>query len=201
MSRTRGDKLRASLAFEAARILAERGDEDFEKARRKAAERLNCRDRKQLPDNSEIASALDDYLALYGGERRRRSLRQQRLAALGAMKALGKFNPRLVGPVADGTANDHSPIRLYLFADTPEQLSLELLEMGIPWDEEEHTLLFPNGSRRNHPALCFLAGEHAVELFCLPQAEAHCPPISPVNNRPERGLTRRQLEEMLDQPC
>jgi hypothetical protein len=200
MSRSRNDKLRASLAFEAARILADRGDDDYEKARRKAAERLNCHNRKQLPDNAEIAHALDEYRSLYGGNQHRSTLDELRRTALEAMQALRRFNPRLVGPVADGTASAFTPIRLHLFADPPEQLNIELMEMGIHWTEEERQLLFSDGSRRHQPALCFFAGEHAVELICLGEGDAHSPPVSQLTNRPERGLNQQQLQQAIASP-
>ena len=48
------------------------------------------------------------------------------------MLFLARFRPRLVGPVLSGTAGPHADIGLHLFADTPMDVLLFLMEHRIP---------------------------------------------------------------------
>ena len=103
-----GDRVRQTVAQEAARIIVEQGIRDYRVAKVKAAERLGMNMRGALPRNAEIELAISNHPALFGGDSHADFLRSMREAALSAMELLNSFTPRLVGPVLQGTADENS---------------------------------------------------------------------------------------------
>jgi hypothetical protein len=195
--RHRASPKRLQLAYEAARIMAEQGIAEFERARRKAALRTGISDRRLWPTNEEIQEALLAQRRLFETGRQAEDLRRLREQALAAMRQFDDFNPRLVGPVLTGVADGRQGVRLHLFADSPEEVVLMLLNQGIPWQERETSLRFSGGVRRSHPVLVFLAGETRIELVVLPLAARRNPPLDPVSERPYKGANVREVARLL----
>lgn len=129
-SRTR--ERRQRLAHEAARLMAEGGIRDFQMAKRKAAQRLGILDDASLPRNHEIEEALRQYQRLFLGDRQPAEVHRRREAALRALEFFAGFQPRLVGPVLEGTADARSPVDLHLHSDDPDAVPRWLDEHGIP---------------------------------------------------------------------
>ena len=194
----RSGNLRRRIAVDAARILVESGDHNYSKAGRKAAERLGCRDLRQLPSNSEIEQALREHQQLFRGEEQAGALQRMRQLALEAMESLQEFNPRLVGPVLTGTADRHSKIELHLFSDSPEQIAFYLMELRIPWRDGEKRLRYPQGVVCRQPLFRFQAGETEIELIWFPPKDLHQPPLSPLDQRPLQRASLNQLRSLLE---
>lgn len=199
-SRSRPGSERQWLAYEAARIMVEDGVTEFERARRKAALRAGIGDRRRWPNNEEIQQALLAHRRLFDGERQARELRALRRQALIAMRRLADFRPRLVGPALSGSGDIAQGVRLLVFADTPEEVILALIDQGIPWREQEEWLRFGGGARRAHPVLCFLAGETPFALVVLPRSALRNPPLDPVTDRPERGADTEEVQRLASEP-
>ena len=53
-----------------------------------------------------------------------------REVALKVMRSLESFHPRLVGPVLEGTADEHARISLHVFNDPPDAVVIHLLDKG-----------------------------------------------------------------------
>jgi len=193
------DRLRINIAYEAARIIQDLGQHDYNAARNKAAQRLGCKNRNRLPNNREIEQALLEYQHLFHADDQQLSVQQQRQLALEAMSNLQRFSPRLVGPALKGTADQHTPLQLHLFADCPEDLALFLMERGIPYREGEKTLLFPKGIKQKLPTFRFRSGETEVELVCFPTKSISQPPLSPIDQRPEQRASASQLRTLLSE--
>jgi hypothetical protein len=194
----RSDIQRQHLAYEAARIMAEQGEQEFERARRKAASRLGVTDRRSWPRNDEIQDALLQQRRLFDPQATHRTeLRRLRGHALGAMRLFAAFAPRLVGPTLTGTADASTGVRLYLFAEGPEEVILILLDQAIPWQERERTLCYAGGRRAVHPAFHFVAGDIPVELVVLPVQSRRDPPLDAVSERPERGADLAEVERLI----
>jgi hypothetical protein len=194
----RGEHLRRALAQEAARLMAEQGIEDYGLAKRKAAERFGATDAAALPRNAEIEAALVEHHRLFASGTHGSTLASLRRAALQAMKLLREFEPRLVGPVASGTASDHSEISLHLFADTPETVAMRLLDRGIPHQVAERRLKYEPGRLVTYPAFRFVAGDRPVDAVVFPLNGIRQSPSSPVDGRPMRRVDASQLETMLE---
>ena len=86
-----------------------------------------------LPSNDEIEIALADHHALFGGEAHLLALRRQRVEALGWMRRLARWQPLLVGGVAEGWATEHSDVRLELVADDPKAVEMALAGEGVTY--------------------------------------------------------------------
>jgi len=180
----RGEHLRRALAQEAARIMSEQGIEDYLLAKKKAAERWGATDAAVLPKNSEIEAARAEHHRLFGAERHAVTLRELRTTALSAMRVLSEFQPRLVGPVLSGTASAHSDITLHVFAETPEAISLRLLEAGIPFNCGERRLRYEQDRMVTYPSFQFIAGGTSIDAIVFPIDGIRQAPASPVDGRP-----------------
>lgn len=192
------DHLRTTLAYEAARIIEESGEHDYHKARIKAAQRLRCRDKNRLPSNSEIEQALIENRLLFHADEQNRSMQALLHLAQKAMSSLQQFSPRLAGSILRGTANSNTPLQLHLFADSPELIAFALIQSGIPYLEGDKTVLFPAGEKRRQPLFSFQSGAREVELICFsPETIGH-PPLSPIDQRPEKRVSLSQLNSLLE---
>jgi nitroreductase len=190
--------LRVVIAQEAARTIAEDGVRDYQLAKRKAAARLGVRDlHGNLPSNTEIEAALEERQRLFGGAARDGELARLRRAALAAMRLFKNFEPRLVGPVLTGTATAHDDVQLHLFSDTPELVSIMLLELSIPHEELERRLKRLSGEFVAAPAYRFLAGAAAIEVVVFDYDGLREPPASLIDGRPMRRAGLREVEELL----
>lgn len=189
----RDQQMRMRIAQEAARLMSEEGVQDFYQAKRKAAQHLGAPDTRNMPRNQEIESALVAHQRLFGSEQRSGHLKALREAAVQAMRFLSGFRPRLVGSVLSGTAGQHADINLHLFADTPEEVSLFLLDNNIPFQAAQKKLRVSRETWQEFPAYEFMAGDHPVELVVFPREGRREAPRSPVDGRP---MQRARLEEV-----
>ncbi|KAA6185547.1 hypothetical protein F2Q65_08525 [Thiohalocapsa marina] len=186
------------MAYEAARLLADAGGAELDRARRKAAARLGLGNRRCWPDNAEIQQALLQQQRLFNGAGHAADLAELRRQALAAMQAFEAFEPRLVGPALDGTATREQGVDLLLFADRPEDVVLSLLEQHIPWRQSDEAFRYAGGEQQTHPVLTFIAGEVPVSLAVLPPQARRNPPLSPVSEQPERGAGPAQVRALLE---
>jgi len=194
----RADLLRQAVADEAARIMNEQGVDDFRLAKRKAAERLGVTDASILPRNTEIEAAMMAHHRLFANDRHAADLTDLRRAALAAMRLMADFQPRLVGPVLNGSASAHSEINLHLFSETPEAVSLRLDERGVPHEVLERRLRFERDRAVSYPALRFVAGRQTVDAVVFPLDGIRQSPCSPVDGKPMRRANATEVEDLLD---
>jgi hypothetical protein len=128
---------RARIAAAAARLMAEDGIDDFALAKRKAAKQLGVSEGQALPGNDEIEAELRDYLALYQADEHPQRVAELREIALGAMRALERFNPYLTGPVLKGIAGPYAEIELQLFPDSVKEVEIFLLDRNLSYETRE----------------------------------------------------------------
>lgn len=185
------------IAVEAARLLADSGLESLDHAKRKAAQRLGCRDRALWPENAEIEDTLREHQRLFLTDRQPDALHRLRSVAIEAMQAFADFRPRLVGAALEGTADVHSGVRLLLSADAPEEVAFALTDRHIPWQPSEVNLRFAHGRRETRPSFRFRAGDTAVELVVLRQADISDPPRDLASGQPLNTADREQVTELL----
>jgi len=129
----RRERDRIRIAQVAARLIVEHGLTDWTLAKRKAARQLMLPETTALPSNDEIEIALADHHALFGGEAHSIALRRQRVEALVWMRRLVRWDPLLVGGVAEGWASEHSDVRLELVADDPKTVEMALAGDGVSY--------------------------------------------------------------------
>jgi len=192
-------RLRTLIAQNAARILTEGGQRDFAAAKRKAAAQLGITDERNLPDNAEVEAALLEHQRLFHGSRQTERLRALRETALQAMTMLAEFQPCLVGPVLNGTADDNSVVYLHLFANTAEEVLVFLLEQHIPFEQGDRRVRYGNGRTGIRPKFSFIAGDTEIQLTVFPPQERSRAPLSPIDGRPQQRANRSQVESLLRQ--
>jgi hypothetical protein len=200
MSHRNRNGIRERLAYEAGRLAGELGSGDYTHAIRKAAERLGITDQRLWPKTKDVEEALQRQRRLFGGEHQGLELRRVRQEALEAMRHLERFRPRLVGHALRGSADLNTGARLLLFADSSEEVVLELINRRIPWRQRDRLFSYRNGERKAHPAVSFAANDVPLELVVLPGDAVRNPPIDPVTDRPERGVDAAGLSALLALP-
>ncbi|MDC3959599.1 nucleotide-binding enzyme [Polyangium jinanense] len=203
MSSERTGGLRGRIATEAARLMYEEGVKQYFTAKRMAARRLlgraggkNLRYRPQdLPSNGEIRDALLAMAELAEGERRTRRLFAMRVVALRVMRALGPFEPRLIGSVSTGHIRRGSDIDIQVFTDDEDAFERHLA--GLGWGfERERVSIFKFGQIREY-VHHHVADVFPVELTVYERRELRFRPRSSTDGQPIQRVKIPALEALL----
>jgi len=201
---TRGDRhndrLRQEVAFEAARILATEGQRNYGQAKQKAAHRLGLSGRSGLPSNAEVEAELKRYQAMYGGSELIDDLAEKRRAALEAMKFFGRFRPKLVGPVLEGTSDQHSRISLHVFCETEDDVIAFLLSRNIRFEQETRRIRWHDSSYRDLELVVIEADGQCFELALMAGSSWKQPPPDPVDGRAQRRAGTQEIERLINEP-
>lgn len=197
--RSSNRRQRQEVAAEAARIIATEGQRSYLAAKHKAAERLGAAARGGLPTNAEIETALKQWQHLYGSPEHAKRLRAMRLTALEAMGFLHCFQPRLVGPVLEGTADEYSRICLHLFSEDPDAVVRFLMEHGIDFEQERRRIRWHDGEYREVDVVVVESGEQTVEMTLMIGRDAVHPPPSPIDGNPVRRIGPADLRALIEQ--
>ncbi len=125
----------AEIAATCARIIAEEGEQDYNRAIRKALARLNLPENTRYPRHADITDALTHYLALFQAHSQPDALRRLRIEARNILKLLNNALPNsaavLVGAVALGHANAFSAIEIELLVDDYKSFDFFLFDHEI----------------------------------------------------------------------
>ena len=194
---TRTRERRHRLAHEAARLMAESGMRDFHQAKMKAAERLGIHDDASLPRNREIEEALREYQRLFQGDTQASGLRQRREAALRALEFFAGFDPRLVGPVLEGTADAHAPVALHLYSDDLDAVPRHLDQHGIPAEARSRRIRLDRERIAEFPVWLFSAEDLTFDLTVLPHDALRQAPLSGIDEKPMKRASATQLRALL----
>ena len=188
------------LAQEAARLIVDQGIRDYRAAKIKAAERLGMSTRGSLPRNYEIELAVSEHLALFGRESHADFLQSMRAVALSAMGLLAEFEPRLIGPVLNGTADENSSVNLHVFSDSPESVAMLLDEQGYRTRAYERRLK-ANRNRGSTPdtyaGFQFDYEGESIEATVFPVDGIRQSPISPIDGRPMTRADTKAVQKLL----
>ena len=194
---TRTHERRTRLAQEAARLMAVGGIRDFHQAKLKAADRLGIHDDASLPRNREIEEALREYQRLFQGDATAEALQRRREAALHALDFLAAFDPRLVGPVLEGTADANTAVALQLHSDDAEAVGCFLRNHGIPAEARGRRVRLDRERDLDADVWLFAADDLAFDLTVLPHDALRQAPLSPVDEKPMRRASAAQLRALL----
>lgn len=129
--------MRQRIAQIAARMMAEDGIEDVGVAKRKAARQAGAPDTRNLPDNTEVEAALREHLQLYQTDEQSDRISALREDALELMAWLQRFQPHLVGAALAGQAGRYAEVDLHVFADSPKDIELFLINRNIDFSSRE----------------------------------------------------------------
>jgi len=110
-------KLRRQIAFQAARLMYDRQETEYYRAKQKAAKTV-CRGwvkPKDLPSNAEIREEVLRLAQMLEGHSRQDRLLEMRIDAVSIMKMLGDFPTFLIGSVLTGHVRSGSDIDIHVF--------------------------------------------------------------------------------------
>lgn len=195
----KGARVRQQVAHEAARILATEGQRNYRTAKEKAAHRVGASPRMGLPSNAEVEEALKSWISLYGGAEHDAHLAELRRAAVEAMKFFAEFRPKLVGPVLEGTADRYSRICLHVFSEDPDAVARFLMNHNLPFEQESRRIKWHDGEYRTMELIVLEAGGRTIELGQLHGNDARHPPPSPIDGRPQRRASLREVETLIEE--
>ncbi|MBW8367539.1 MAG: hypothetical protein K0M70_06740 [Arenimonas sp.] len=179
----RTQQRRLLVAQEAARLLDAGEQVDNDQARRKAASRLGVFGDAGLPDAALIREALGERQRLFG-RAQAPALGVLREAALQAMAFLASFDPRLVGPVLEGTAGDRSGVQLHLHPQDPDDVARFLHDQRIPVQPGTRRVRLERDRSADLPCWHFTADGVDFELVVLPSSALRQAPLEPLEAAP-----------------
>ena len=124
---------RRLIANAAAKLIAEGGLADYERAKRKAAHNLGFSENTGLPENAEVEEELRTHQRLFQSEEQARIVQYLRRKAVDIMGILRQFTPYLTGSVLDGSAGRYTEIDIQLFTDSVKDVEIFLLNRQIDY--------------------------------------------------------------------
>ncbi len=121
-------KIRRQIAWQAAKLMYEREESEYYRAKLKAARKIQKGwvAPKDLPSNAEIRDEIQNFARQMEGELRNQNLLEMRVAALAMMNLLQKFRPRIIGSVLTGHIRSGSDIDLHIFSNSLAAVTSEL---------------------------------------------------------------------------
>jgi predicted nucleotidyltransferase len=191
------NKLRRQIAYDAARLLYDRQESEYIRAKIKAASRL-VRGRvkpQDLPSNAEIREQVQNFARMFEGETRNANLQAMRVEALRMMRLLKKYRPRLIGSVLTGHIRKGSDIDLHLFTDNIESVTAELEYHGIRY-ETEYKRVVKQGERQLYKHV-HIQDRFEFELTVYPADKSNFPFRSSITGKPIEKANIQQLEQLL----
>jgi len=191
------NKLRQQIAFEAARMMYQRQESEYYRAKLKAARQV-CRGwvkPKHLPSNREIRDQIQLFARLHEGDDRTKNLREMRIEALRMMRLLRPFRPRLIGSTLTGHVRHGSDIDIHLFGDSVEAVCAVLDNEGADYTVE-HKHVRKHGEERvfTHVHVC---DRFPIELTLYAADLAHYVFKSSVTGKAIERASVAELEQFL----
>ncbi len=131
-------KLRRQIAWQAAKLMYEREESEYYRAKMKAARKIQKGWVKpaDLPSNAEIRDEIQKLAILFEGEERKANLKEMRLAALWIMQHLEKYRPRIIGSVLTGHVRQGSDIDIHVFSNSVQAVASLLEYLNLPFEIE-----------------------------------------------------------------
>jgi hypothetical protein len=191
------EKIRRRVAWEAARLMYDREESEYFRAKLKAARRVAQGELKprDLPSNREIRDQIQAWARLHEGERRTANLRAMRLEALRMMRILRSFRPRLIGSTLTGHVRGGSDIDLHVFSDSIEAVADALDVEGLAY-EVQRKRVRKHGIEQTfvhiHVEECF-----PFELTIYPSDMAHFVFKSSITGKAIERASIAELEQLL----
>ena len=190
-------KLRRQITWIAARLMYDRQESEYYRAKIKAARQV-CREwvkPSDLPSNAEIRDEIQTFARLYEGEQRTTNLLEMRLEALCMMRVLCKFRPRLIGSFLTGHVRQGSDIDLHLFSDSIEAVAGALDQQGMVYDIERKRVR-KQGEERVFTHV-HVRDRFPFELTVYAAKQAHIVFRSSITGKPIERASIAELEAQL----
>ncbi len=195
----KNSRLRRQIAWEAARLMYDRQESEYYRAKMKAAKRI-CQGwvkPADLPSNAEIRDEIQSFARLIEGDSRDKELPDMRVAAIVMMRRLAAFRPRLIGSVMTGHVRQGSDIDLHLFCDAAEPIAHILEQEGLECDVE-HKHVRKQGEERVFKHI-HVTDRFVFELTVYASDQAQYVFKSSITGKAIERATLPQLERLMHQ--
>ncbi|MDH3693187.1 MAG: hypothetical protein OER96_01270 [Gammaproteobacteria bacterium] len=198
MASIRTQDLRRVVCEETAKIVIDEGIRDYQHAKLKACERLSVNPDQVMPGNIEIEQAVATRLRIFDGAAHDLRYRQRIQIALELMDEFESFHPR-VNSDSINTPTERSALELHTFADTPEDIYLQLHEHGIPFHDKDKRFRFNHTTWRQIPAVSFIVDEVSVDVCIFRHDRRGEIPRSQIDGNAITRLKKKRLQELLQE--
>lgn len=191
-------KTRRQIAWEAARLMYQRRESEYYRAKMKAARHV-CKGWVKpidLPSNAEIRDEIQAIARMHEGEHRFDNLREMRLEAMRLMQVLKRFRPRLIGSVLTGHVRQGSDIDIHLFSDSLEAVTGALDAEGMVY-ELERKRVKKNGEERLFTHI-HVRDRFPFELTMYPSDKVHYVPKSSITGKAIERASIAELKQLLE---
>jgi len=190
-------KLRRQIAWDAARLMYERTETEYYRAKMKAARRVAIGWVKpaDLPSNAEIRDQIELLARMHQRDQRDVGLREMRLDALQMMRTLRRYRPRLVGSVLTGHVRQGSDIDLHIFAERVEGVTGLLDAEGMIYDLQQKQVL-KEGQYRLDTHI-HVRDRYLFELTLYAGDRLHQVPKSSITGKRIERASIAELEQLL----
>ena len=129
--------IKLSVAHLAAQLIMEEGIKDYLYAKKKAAKSLGLNENVNLPTNSQIDKAIDDFNKIFNPKIDIEFLQQFKTQALEVMNIFKNFKPHLMNQLSQGIIPKFPEIKINLFADNLKDVEYVLLNSELSYDFKE----------------------------------------------------------------
>jgi hypothetical protein len=130
-------KIKLSVANLAAQLIMEEGIKDYLYAKKKAAKSLGINENANLPTNSQIDKAIDEFNKIFNPNIDIEFLQQFKTQALELMSIFKNFKPHLMNQLSQGIIPKFPEIKINLFADNLKDVDYVLLNSELSYDFKE----------------------------------------------------------------
>jgi len=129
--------IKLSVANLAAQLIMEEGIKDYLYAKKKAAKSLGINENVNLPTNSQIDKAIDEFNKIFNTNIDIEFLEQFKTQALEVMSIFKNFKPHLMNQLSQGVIPKFPEIKINLFADNLKDVEYVLLNSELSYDFKE----------------------------------------------------------------
>ena len=191
-------QLKDMIAQEAAKIIAEKGIQQFGQAKFKAAENLNAMDNGCLPSNSDIEKKLIEYYQLFQTDVHLDHIKSLRKIALDIMHIFDNYQIYLVGPVANGTANVSSAINFHIASEDESEIIQTLTKNDLTHKPYDRKIKFNEKTIKQVNGIKTIYKNTDIELTIFNHKEIRLAPLSKIDNKPMKRIKIKLLQEMIN---
>jgi hypothetical protein len=129
--------VKVSVANLAAQLIMEEGIKDYLYAKKKAAKSLGLNENANLPTNSQIDNAINDFNKIFNPNIDIEFLKYFKTQALEVMNIFKNFKPHLMNQLSQGMIPKFPEIKINLFADNLKDVEYVLLNSEMSYDFKE----------------------------------------------------------------
>ncbi len=187
-------KSRHAIIYEAARIMADDGVRDFQRAKEKACARLSIGTERSLPANSEIEVELASRLRLFDGTKTSRLWHEHLAIALEVMEVIRDQSPVLTGAALSGAVTDSRPVEIHAFASDAEEVCAALDDAQIRYRLIDKRVRAPRGRIEFVPVAKFLRSDIEVDVLIITRDAAY-PVLNPVDGKPMQRASLKKVRK------